>query len=110
MSLLSRFRKAPPPSAPVKQPEPAAPKAAPEPAPNPEYKNYCCYPPAPLPERGSCVSHTEVPDCKSGRFGFACYGPDRPEDSYLPMRCPESGSAGLSAEGYPATLYCCDFQ
>lgn len=84
--------------------------STPTPAPNPEYENYCCYPPAPLPERGSCVAHTEVPGCQPGRFGFACYGPDRPEDDYLPMRCPEPGSQGASAEGYPATLYCCDFQ
>ncbi|HKU39770.1 MAG TPA: hypothetical protein VJR89_16535 [Polyangiales bacterium] len=84
--------------------------STPETAPNPEYKNYCCYPPAPLPERGSCVAHTEVPGCKPGRFGFACYGPDRPEDDYLPMRCPEPSITGVSAEGYPAKLYCCDFQ
>jgi hypothetical protein len=77
---------------------------------NPEYKNYCCYPPAPMPERGSCVVHNQVPGCESGRFGFACYGPDRPEDDYLPMRCPGPGTSGASREGYPATLYCCDFQ
>jgi hypothetical protein len=84
--------------------------STPSPAANPEYKNYCCYPPAPVPERGSCVAHTEVPGCKAGRFGFACYGPDRPQDDYLPMHCPEPGFTGVSAEGYPATLYCCDFQ
>ena len=45
-----------------------------------------------------------------GRFGFACYGFDTPEQDYLPMHCPEPGFRGTSAEGYPATLYCCDFQ
>jgi hypothetical protein len=77
---------------------------------NPLYRNYCCYPQAPLPVGASCVQHTRVPGCAPGRFGFACYGPDRPEDDYLPMRCPEPGFRGASAEGYPATLYCCDFQ
>jgi hypothetical protein len=84
--------------------------SAPTQAGNPEYKNYCCYPPAPLPAGASCVQHTQVPGCQSGRFGFACYGPETPEEDYLPMRCPEPGKAGTSAEGYPATLYCCDLQ
>jgi hypothetical protein len=82
----------------------------PTPAPNPAYNNYCCYPPALVPIGGSCVAHTSVPGCPPGKFGFACYGPDRPEDDYLPMRCPEPGFPGTSAQGYPATLYCCDFQ
>jgi hypothetical protein len=79
------------------------------PAPNPDYNNYCCFPPAPLPEGASCVQHPGVPDCAPGRFGFACYGTDRPQDDYLPMQCPEPGRPGLSREGYPATLYCCEF-
>lgn len=83
--------------------------SSPTPAANPGYNNYCCYAPAPLPERGSCVQHTALPGCQPGRFGFACYGPDKPQDDYLPMTCPEPGVQGLSAEGYPATLYCCDF-
>ncbi|MBN1655275.1 MAG: hypothetical protein JXA30_16020 [Deltaproteobacteria bacterium] len=82
----------------------------PTPAENPEYNNYCCYMPALLPPGGSCVQNTEVPGCAPGRFGFSCYGPETPEKDYLPMRCPEPGFAGRSAEGYPATLYCCDFQ
>jgi hypothetical protein len=80
------------------------------PAPNPVYNNYCCYPPALVPIGGSCVQHPSVPGCAPGRFGFACYGPDKPWEDYLPMRCPEPGFPGRSAEGYPATLYCCDFQ
>jgi hypothetical protein len=83
--------------------------SAPKAAANPEYKNYCCYAPAPLPPGGSCIGHTEVPGCDPGRFGFACYGPETPQEDYLPMRCPEPGKTGVSAEGYPATLYCCDF-
>jgi hypothetical protein len=82
----------------------------PTPAGNPLYNNYCCYPQAPLPIGGTCVQHGSVPGCAPGRFGFACYGPDTPEEDYLPMRCPEPGFRGTSAEGYPATLYCCDFQ
>ncbi len=82
----------------------------PTPASNPKYNNYCCYAPALVPIGGSCVGHTRVPGCAPGRFGFACYGPDTPEEDYLPMRCPDPGFAGRSAEGYPATLYCCDFE
>jgi hypothetical protein len=84
--------------------------SAPSPAGNPDYNNYCCFTPAPLPEGGSCIQHTSVPGCAPGRFGFACYGPETPQDDYLSMRCPEPGVPGRSAEGYPAKLYCCDFQ
>jgi hypothetical protein len=80
------------------------------PAANAAFDNYCCYTPALVPSGGSCVQHTSVPGCQPGRFGFACYGPDTPADDYLPMHCPEPGFAGKSAEGYPATLYCCDFE
>lgn len=79
------------------------------PAPNPVFKSYCCYMPLPVPIGGSCVGHPYVPGCEPGRFGFACYGPDTPEDDYPPMVCPEPGFPGRSAEGYEATLYCCDF-
>jgi hypothetical protein len=82
----------------------------PTPAANPEYNNYCCYMPALVPPAGTCVQNTKVPGCAPGRFGFSCYGPDTPDDDYLPMDCPEPGFAGRSAEGYPATLYCCDFK
>jgi len=86
----------------------------PTPAPNPAYNIYCCYTPALVPIGGSCVSDIKVsesiPTCTSGRFGFACYGRDTPEDDYAPMHCPEPPVAGYSAEGYPATLYCCDVE
>ena len=72
--------------------------------------NYCCYMPAPRELGASCVQHTSVPGCAAGRFGFACYGTDTPEQNYAPMHCPDPGVSGLSAEGYPASLYCCDFQ
>jgi hypothetical protein len=73
-------------------------------------KQYCCYMPALAPIGSSCVQHTTVPGCEPKRFGFACYGPDTPDQSYLPMHCPEPGVPGLSAEGYPANLYCCDYK
>ncbi len=72
-------------------------------------KNYCCFMPALVPPGASCVQDTVVPGCAPGSFGFACYGPDTPDEDYPPMSCPEPGVAGTSAEGYPATLYCCDF-
>jgi hypothetical protein len=50
-----------------------------------------------------------VPNCAPGRFGIACYGTDTPDDNYPRLRCPDAGISGLSDQGYPATLYCCDF-
>jgi hypothetical protein len=83
----------------------------PTPADNPKYDNFCCYTPGLAPVGSSCVQDIGVPDCQPGRFGFACYGPDTPEEDYKPrMHCPDPGFPGLSAERYPATLYCCDFQ
>jgi hypothetical protein len=82
----------------------------PTPAATKGYSYYCCYVPARPPVGASCVEDTAVPGCAPGRFGFACYGPDTPEDDYPPMSCPAPGVPGGSAEGYSATLYCCDFQ
>jgi hypothetical protein len=81
-----------------------------QPAPNPAVHYHCCYTPKGVPIGASCVQHPKVPGCEPGNFGFACYGPDRPEDDYPPMRCDKPGVRGRSAEGYPATLYCCTFQ
>ncbi|MBN1608976.1 MAG: hypothetical protein JW940_20280 [Polyangiaceae bacterium] len=79
----------------------------PTPADNVEYNNFCCYVPAPIPVGGSCVEDMAA-GCAPGRFGIACYGPDTPSDDFPPMEC-DPGSPGLSAEGYAATVYCCDF-
>lgn len=81
-----------------------------QPAPNPSVHYHCCYTPKGVPIGASCVQHPTVPGCAAGNFGFACYGPDRPEDDYPPMHCDGDGVRGRSAEGYPATLYCCTFQ
>jgi len=82
----------------------------PEPAPNPDLNMYCCFMPAPVPEGGTCVNHASVPNCQPRQFGFACYGPDRPEDDNYPVVCSEAPYEYYSDEGYPATLYCCDFE
>ena len=82
----------------------------PTPTVNPDRSNYCCYMPALPPPGASCVQDISVPGCAAGRFGFACYGFDTPAQDFLPMACAEPGFAGKSAEGYPATLYCCDFR
>ena len=84
--------------------------STPTPAANVAYNNYCCYTPALVPIGGSCVQHTSVPGCEPGRFGFACYGPETPEEDFPPMRCPAPGISGRSVQGYPAKLYCCDFK
>jgi hypothetical protein len=82
----------------------------PTPAANPGHNYYCCYVPALPPPGASCIQDTAVPGCQPGRFGFACYDRDTPEEDYPPMHCPAPGVPGKSSEGYSATLYCCDFQ
>jgi hypothetical protein len=84
--------------------------------PNSDLVYYCCYVPALVPEGGSCVSDTQVPNCASSydatgvfKFGFACYGPDTPENDYPHIKCDSPGFQGKSAEGYAATLYCCEY-
>lgn len=70
---------------------------------------YCCFIPGVIEEGGTCTQHTEVPGCAPGRFGWACLGPDTPDQDYPAMANCESAGAGPSMEGYPAALYCCDF-
>jgi hypothetical protein len=77
---------------------------------NSKYNNFCCFTPGLVPPGGTCVQDVGVPNCQPGRFGIACYGPDTPEKDYPRLVCPEPGFPGISAEGYPATLYCCDFR
>jgi hypothetical protein len=75
---------------------------------------YCCFTPAPLLPGGSCVTATnvqsQIPDCVPGRFGFACYGRETPEQDYLPIHCSEAPIQGVDDNLYPATLYCCDYR
>jgi hypothetical protein len=81
----------------------------PTPAPNEKYELLCCYVPTLVPAGGSCLQDMKVPNCAPGRFGIACYGTDNPEQNYPRLRCPDPGVAGLSEQGLPATVYCCDF-
>jgi hypothetical protein len=85
----------------------------PTPAPNPDYSTYCCFTPSPKLPGGSCVYNPGVtqyiPTCGPGRFGFACYGRDTPQENYLPIRCQDAPVDGISDDGYPAKLYCCDY-
>lgn len=70
---------------------------------------YCCFTPKLTPVGASCEGMFGVPGCGDGRFGFACYGTDKPSDYHTPMICNDPGVPGTSAAGYPATLYCCDY-
>ncbi len=77
--------------------------------------NYCCYVPSVIPDGGTCLQDTKVPNCETTdltkpKFGFACTGPENPEMDFPIMNCTTPGVSGVSAEGYPATLYCCDFK
>jgi hypothetical protein len=84
--------------------------SSPKLSPSGKVNNFCCYPPAAVPPGGACVEDVNVAGCVYPRFGFACYGRETPSDDYPPMNCPDPGVAGNSAQGYPATLYCCDFE
>jgi hypothetical protein len=81
----------------------------PTPAPNPAYSLVCCFSQT-LPQLGgTCTQDRAVPGCAPGRFGVACYGQtDTAEEDFPVLKC-DPPVEGLSAEGYPATLYCCDY-
>jgi hypothetical protein len=86
----------------------------PTPAPNGRDDVYCCFSPAPVQPGGSCVyspgSAPMIPNCGPGRFAFACYGRDTPDQNYYPrIKCPDAPVQGMSDTGYPATLHCCDY-
>jgi hypothetical protein len=84
---------------------------------------YCCFTPGVIREGGTCSPHTAVPNCdvpdeidpvtnlpkRTFKFGWACLGPDTPTEDFPAMQNCSAGVSGISAEGYPATLYCCDF-
>jgi hypothetical protein len=70
---------------------------------------YCCFTPTEPPVGATCLQDQAVPDCPSGSFGFACTGPDTPEQDYGRISCPKGSVRGTSAEGYPADLYCCTY-
>jgi hypothetical protein len=76
---------------------------------NPKYETYCCFTSNLDPAGGTCLQDRSVPDCAPGRFGIACYGTDTPEQNFPRLDCPDPGVPGLSEQGYPATVYCCDF-
>ena len=78
-------------------------------APNPKYETYCCFTASLVPAGGTCLQDMNVPNCASGRFGIACYGTDTPEENFSRLECPDPGLPGFSEQGYPATVYCCDF-
>ncbi len=84
--------------------------SVPQVAPSGKVDTFCCYPPAQVPPGGTCTEDIYVPGCNPlTQFGFACYGPETPSDDYPPIVCPDPGVPGTSMEGYPATLYCCNF-
>jgi hypothetical protein len=70
---------------------------------------YCCFTPTQAAVGGTCLQDQGVPNCPSGSFGFACLGPDTPEQDYPRIACPSTSVRGKSAEGYEANLYCCSY-
>ena len=71
---------------------------------------YCCFTPTSLPAGGSCLEDTTVAGCPPDSFGFACTGVDTPAEDFAGLTCAGTGTSGTSPQGYPATLYCCDYQ
>ena len=78
-------------------------------APNVNRHEICCFSQALTPAGGTCIQDPEVPGCAPGRFGVACYAWDTAEEDFVHFKC-DPGFSGYSAEGYAATLYCCDYQ
>ena len=85
-------------------------------APNMRDNVYCCFSPSPVQPGGSCTyspGSANAPNglpCAAGRFAFACYGRDTPDEDYFPrIQCKEAGVQGMSDTGYSAMLYCCDY-
>jgi hypothetical protein len=88
--------------------------AVPGPPATDNFSTYCCFTPSPLLPGGSCVTSTkiqgQISDCGMGRFGFACYGRDTPEDDYEQIHCTEAPIDGVDDHGTAAKLYCCDYR
>lgn len=72
--------------------------------------NYCCFTPTSVPPGASCLFDIGVPGCAQGSFGFACTGPDTPAEDYPSITCADGGTPGVSAQGYAASLYCCQYE
>jgi hypothetical protein len=70
---------------------------------------YCCYTPSPTPIGSTCLQDQAVPACPSGSFGFACTGPDTPQEDYPRMACNQATVRRANQQGVPATLYCCQY-
>ncbi|HEY7371035.1 MAG TPA: hypothetical protein VIF57_02580, partial [Polyangia bacterium] len=79
-----------------------------------QFSNFCCFTPAPVLPGGSCVTATKVqgqiPKCTPGRFGFACYGRDTPEDDFTQIYCEDAPIDGYDDQGKQAKLFCCDYR
>lgn len=88
--------------------------AVPGPPASDNSSTYCCFTPSPLLPGGSCVTatkvQTQIPDCTQGRFGFACYGRETPEDDYVQINCTEPPIEGKDDQGMDAKVYCCDYR
>lgn len=70
---------------------------------------YCCFTPTAPAVGATCLQDTTLPGCAPGSFGFACTGPDTPEEDYSRIHCPGPGARGPNTQGYPATQYCCQY-
>jgi len=88
-------------------------------APVGDNSNFCCFTPSPVLPGGSCVTMAKIDqiqkyapgDCGAGRFAFACYGRDTPEDDFAQIYCHEAPNPnGQDDYGVPATTYCCDYR
>lgn len=73
-------------------------------------RQYCCFTPTSLPKGGSCLGDTAIPGCAPDSFGFACTGPDTPNEDYPRIACRSAGVRGTNPQGYAATLYCCQYE
>src|SRR5580692_10051101 len=51
------------------------------------FVDYCCYTPSAEPTGATCLQDQSVPGCAPGFWGFACLGPDIPQQDYPRINC-----------------------
>jgi len=74
------------------------------------FVDYCCYTPSAEPTGATCLQDQSVPGCAPGFWGFACLGPDIPQQDYPRINCGSAGVRGHNQMGISALLYCCNYE
>jgi hypothetical protein len=71
---------------------------------------YCCFTPTQEPIGATCLQDQSVPKCAGGSWGFACTGPDTPDQDFPRIACNGAAVRGVNQTGISAMLYCCNYE